>query len=71
MSDLTSEQQARHAVLDSVLHLFRGDELPPTADVLAMAEWVADASNATAMALEGQKAALYDQHRGLLPPAVD
>jgi hypothetical protein len=58
-TDFDDKQTRRLAALDSVLHLFRGTDVPPPADVCAMAEWVLEGSLSGAMALIHQQSELY------------
>jgi hypothetical protein len=60
---MNDEARARLDALRQVLSLLPSDDdRPSPAEVIALAEWVADGSISTATAIEGQKAALYSQH---------
>jgi hypothetical protein len=57
---VTDEQRARLEALRNVQAMFGKPEDPPDpAELIALAEWVADGSISTATALTGQRAALY------------
>jgi hypothetical protein len=57
-------QVARAEALDRVLHMFRGlatEDMPETASLLAMAEWILDGSGDMARGLERLKHELYQR----------
>lgn len=57
------DQRRRLHSLGAVLGLYSNPEMVPTpAELIALAEWVAVGSISAATTLEGQKAALYNQH---------
>lgn len=58
-----NESMKRRRALRAVVRIFvaEGSDLPDAAELIALADWVGEGSISVATALEGQKAALYNE----------